>query len=377
MGVNSTTMEAMQRGLASKIDGDLMSFAGENMVVPILVPHGGCCCGGGSGGGGGAVMENNGGGLDAMVVVVAVFCRSLHHDVIMVSQIHQVLCIPGVQSYLINSTRVVLLNKRPQPSLGKGLQILVKAASVAFLIFTSSVLWAVRFEAKVMVKAKLAKSRLIQAVVLLHNLSFDHGVLIYVSNMHSDLAVRERCSGFLQVALSVKGKRSSRIINVLLMSPAVGAVPSHPTFLDQFPGLLQKYGKIDGSNAAVNPSVDPILQTQDLILNKLWEINVKSTILSSQDHMYGNRILTKHEEDGAFQFLVHKTTMFPPKVLLQHDVAVQKPGEFVITFPRAYHAGFSHGFNCGKAVNFATDDWFPLGAEASRHYALLRMMQPL
>ncbi|KAK7308277.1 hypothetical protein VNO77_41879 [Canavalia gladiata] len=98
------------------------------------------------------------------------------------------------------------------------------------------------------------------------------------------------------------------------------------------------------------------------------------------DHVYGNRILTKHEEDGAFQFLVHKTTMFPPNVLLQHDVAVykavQKPGEFVITFPRAYHAGFSHGFNCGEAVNFATGNWFPLGAEASRRYAHLRM-QPV
>ncbi|KAJ1376380.1 JmjN domain [Sesbania bispinosa] len=63
-------------------------------------------------------------------------------------------------------------------------------------------------------------------------------------------------------------------------------------------------------------------------------------------HVYCNKILAKHGEDGAFKFLAHKTTMFPPSVLLQHDVAVykavQKPGEFVITFPRAYHSGFSH-----------------------------------
>jgi len=32
------------------------------------------------------------------------------------------------------------------------------------------------------------------------------------------------------------------------------------------------------------------------------------------------------------------------------------------------------GFNCGEAVNFANDEWFPLGAAASRRYALLRMM---
>ena len=64
-------------------------------------------------------------------------------------------------------------------------------------------------------------------------------------------------------------------------------------------------------------------------------------------HVYNHKILSKHGEDGAFQLLAHKTTMFPPNILLQHDVAVcravQKPGEFVITFPRAYHAGFSHG----------------------------------
>lgn len=45
--------------------------------------------------------------------------------------------------------------------------------------------------------------------------------------------------------------------------------------------LLQKYGKIDVvvSNAATNPSVDTLLKTQDSILDKQWEINVKATIL--------------------------------------------------------------------------------------------------
>ncbi|XP_058201106.1 tropinone reductase-like 3 isoform X2 [Rhododendron vialii] len=48
---------------------------------------------------------------------------------------------------------------------------------------------------------------------------------------------------------------------------------------------VQKYGKIDVivSNAAVNPSVDAILETKEALLDKLWEINVKAAILLLQD----------------------------------------------------------------------------------------------
>ncbi|KAL3820782.1 hypothetical protein ACJIZ3_006687 [Penstemon smallii] len=48
---------------------------------------------------------------------------------------------------------------------------------------------------------------------------------------------------------------------------------------------LQKYGKIDVivSNAAANPAVDGILETKESVLDKLWDINVKTSILLLQD----------------------------------------------------------------------------------------------
>ncbi|XP_060185148.1 tropinone reductase-like 3 [Lycium barbarum] len=48
---------------------------------------------------------------------------------------------------------------------------------------------------------------------------------------------------------------------------------------------IQKYGKLDVvvSNAAVNPSVDAILETKESVLDKLWDINVKASILLLQD----------------------------------------------------------------------------------------------
>ncbi|KAA3478759.1 tropinone reductase-like 3 [Gossypium australe] len=48
---------------------------------------------------------------------------------------------------------------------------------------------------------------------------------------------------------------------------------------------IEKYGKIDVivSNAAVNPVNVPMLQTKESILDKLWETNVKASILLLQD----------------------------------------------------------------------------------------------
>ena len=51
---------------------------------------------------------------------------------------------------------------------------------------------------------------------------------------------------------------------------------------------------------------------------------------------------------------------------------MQAPGEFIITFPRGYHAGFSNGFCIGEAANFAMGNWFSHGAEAIQRYCRLQ-----
>jgi len=70
---------------------------------------------------------------------------------------------------------------------------------------------------------------------------------------------------------------------------------------------------------------------------------------------------------------IHKlTTVFSPAIVQSSGIpvfhTVQEPGEFIVTFPRGYHSGFSHGFNIAEACNFAVPDWVPMGRRAMRHY---------
>lgn len=69
------------------------------------------------------------------------------------------------------------------------------------------------------------------------------------------------------------------------------------------------------------------------------------------------------------QFLRPKSFLASPTLLSQSsvrpDVLVQHAGEFVVTFPRGYHAGFNLGFNCAESVNFALESWVELGLRAA------------
>ncbi|XP_026867993.2 lysine-specific demethylase 5C isoform X1 [Electrophorus electricus] len=75
--------------------------------------------------------------------------------------------------------------------------------------------------------------------------------------------------------------------------------------------------------------------------------------------------------------LLHQlVTIMNPNILMAHGVPVvrtnQCAGEFVITFPRAYHSGFNQGYNFAEAVNFCTADWLPMGRSCIEHYRRLR-----
>jgi len=87
-------------------------------------------------------------------------------------------------------------------------------------------------------------------------------------------------------------------------------------------------------------------------------------------HRFVDLSLTGHfpEPSRCPQFLRHKSYLASPMMLAKTscrpNTLVQNAGEFVITFPRGYHAGFNLGFNCAESVNFALESWIELGRKA-------------
>ncbi|XP_075997694.1 lysine-specific demethylase 4A isoform X2 [Genypterus blacodes] len=68
-------------------------------------------------------------------------------------------------------------------------------------------------------------------------------------------------------------------------------------------------------------------------------------------------------------FLRHKMTLISPSILKKYGIpfekVTQEAGEFIVTFPFGYHAGFNHGFNCAESTNFATQRWIDYGKQAT------------
>uniref|UniRef100_A0A2I3GMC1 [histone H3]-trimethyl-L-lysine(9) demethylase n=1 Tax=Nomascus leucogenys TaxID=61853 RepID=A0A2I3GMC1_NOMLE len=83
----------------------------------------------------------------------------------------------------------------------------------------------------------------------------------------------------------------------------------------------------------------------------------------AREHLPGN-------SQGCEGFLWHKVALISPTVIKKNGIPfnrmTQEAGEFIVTFPYGYHAGFNHGFNCAEAINFATPRWIDYGKVASQ-----------
>ncbi|KAF1329798.1 Histone demethylase, partial [Globisporangium splendens] len=108
---------------------------------------------------------------------------------------------------------------------------------------------------------------------------------------------------------------------------------------------------------------------QHLGAKKRW-YGIPSAHCKRFDEAVKNHLPERFREEPDLLF--HLTTMIPPSVLNANGVdvytVIQEPGEIILTFPRAYHAGYSEGFNCNEAVNFVLPNWIQYSRECVEKY---------
>lgn len=125
--------------------------------------------------------------------------------------------------------------------------------------------------------------------------------IVTASTQGIGFSIAERL-GLEGAAIVISSRRQKNVDEAVEKLKAKGievlGVVCHVSNAEQRKNLVdktvQKYGEIDVivSNAAANPSVNAILDTQESVLDKLWEINVKASILLLKVSSFMNNVFT-------------------------------------------------------------------------------------
>ncbi|CAL4901624.1 unnamed protein product [Urochloa decumbens] len=140
--------------------------------------------------------------------------------------------------------------------------------------------------------------------------------VVTASTQGIGLAIAERLGleGAAVVISSRKQKNVDEVVERLKAKgiTVVGAV-CHVSDAQQRKGRLidtavKNFGHIDilVSNAAANPTVDGILEMKEAVLDKLWDINVKASILLLQD-------AAPHLRKGSSVLIISSVTGYNPE----------------------------------------------------------------
>lgn len=106
---------------------------------------------------------------------------------------------------------------------------------------------------------------------------------------------------------------------------------------------------------------------------KLW-YGIPQSDREKFEKLAKTKIAMLFKEDP--NILMDIVTMMDPTYFVNNGVQVYKtlqmPGEFILTFPGSYHAGFSLGLNIGEACNFMSKSWIKYGLKCQEIYRKTR-----
>lgn len=163
---------------------------------------------------------------------------------------------------------------------------------------------------------------------------------------------------------------------------------NHPWNLTRLP--FAKGSLLNFNNSRISGMTVPWIYVGSLLSTFCWHVEDHYTLSANYCH-FGNikkwygipsshadafESFMKASAPDLFQRqpdLLHQlVTLISPTTLAQAGIpccyADQGPNEFIVTFPRVYHAGFNCGFNFNEAVNFTMDSWLPYGERAIHDY---------
>lgn len=174
--------------------------------------------------------------------------------------------------------------------------------------------------------------------------------------------------------------------------PSTNYYINHPWNLTKLPfaeGSLLNY-----INTSISGMTVPWIYIGSLLSTFCWHVEDHYTLSANYCHFgatkkwYGipsfdaDRFekLMKDSAPDLFQKqpdLLHQlVTLLSPMTLVKNGIkcvyADQGPNEFIITYPRVYHAGFNCGFNFNEAVNFTMDSWLHFGEKSIHDYRLIK-----
>ncbi|KYK62634.1 histone lysine demethylase JMJC1/KDM5D/JARID1D [Toxoplasma gondii TgCatPRC2] len=89
------------------------------------------------------------------------------------------------------------------------------------------------------------------------------------------------------------------------------------------------------------------------------------------------RLLQSYLSEKDPEYVLHSLTVqLPPALFVENRIPIyrteQRTNEFLLLWPRTFHAGFNAGFNCNEACNFAPASWLSWGRKSVHAYRFVR-----
>jgi histone demethylase JARID1 len=163
---------------------------------------------------------------------------------------------------------------------------------------------------------------------------------------------------------------------------------THPMNLNNLP--FEKHSLLNYLDVDISGMTIPWIYVGNTFSTFCWHVEDQYTLSANYQHLGATKKWYGIPAHCAEKFESYMKSLAPDLFAKQPDIlhqlitlvspfklreagiecftANQEPDEYIVTYPRVYHAGFNCGYNLNEAVNFTMTSWLDFGVLASRDY---------